>query len=205
MSGGEAAEAAAEVGEPGGMSDRTAKVVLLVVAVGAMWGIVVVFPWVAYFVAGILACRGWDKAHAWRARRSEDVPADDDEGADEVDIVAVLQQLERSVLLTELRAETGLPDTKAVKALLSAADIPWKGVRTPAGNGPGVHKDDIPVVSPVADDPHEERCCCRSEANNNTNNDREEEPEEGLRVERIGASGMIVYDPSDTVRHHRVK
>ncbi|WP_145877516.1 hypothetical protein [Streptomyces sp. BK340] len=188
------------------MSERTAKVIVLLVAAGALVGVVIAFPYIAYFVAGILACRGWDKARAWRAHRAETEPAEDDEEADEVDIVEALQQLGRSVLLTELRAEAGLPDTKTVKTLLGEAGIPWRaGVRTSAGNGPGVHQDDIPASSLVADGDHGERCCCRSDANANTNNDCEEEPEEGLRVQRIGTDGYILYDPKDTVRHHRVK
>lgn len=211
MSGGEKEpEVEVEVAEteeaaPRQMSERTAKAIVLVVAAGALVGVVIAFPYVAYFVAGILTCRAWDKARARHARRTHEEPAEE-ESAEDVDIVDVLQQLDRSMLLTELRDDLELPDTKAVKALLGAASIPWRaGVRTSAGNGPGVHKDDIPASSPVVGDTHGERCCCRSDANANTNNADEEQPEEGLRVQRIGSDGYILYDPKDTVRHHRVK
>jgi hypothetical protein len=61
-----------------------------------------------------------------------------------------------SVLLTRLAAELAAshpgwePSTKAVRALLAGADIPVRdGVRTPHGNGPGVHHQDVPpLLSP---------------------------------------------------------
>ena len=92
-------------------------------------------------------------------------------------------------------------DTKAAKCLLNADNIPWKGVRTSHGNGPGVHKNDIPpaLPSPAAGS-HGEGCCCRSD--DNTNNSPKQEPEEGVRVEAIGQAGTLLRDPTEAHRHH---
>ena len=202
----EAVEEQEAAGEPRQMSDRTAKAILAVIGLGVMWGIVVAFPWVAYVLVGILACRAWDKARAWRTGRAEEEPSEEDESVAEVDIVALLQQLDRSVLLTELRDDLGVADTKAVKALLAEAGVRWReGVRTPAGNGPGVHQDDIPAPSPVDDGSPEECCSCRSAANANANNAHEGASGEGLRVETIGQAGAVIRDPADAVRYHRVE
>ncbi|MFJ8470595.1 hypothetical protein [Kitasatospora sp. NPDC094011] len=66
-----------------------------------------------------------------------------------------------SVLLTQLASDLAAdhPDweasTKAVRTLLTAAGIPVRGgVRTPDGNGPGVHHEDVPPLpSPSAPTP----------------------------------------------------
>lgn len=62
------------------------------------------------------------------------------------------------VLLTRLAAALGAahpgwePSTKAVRALLAEADIPIRaGVRTAAGNGPGVHHSDVPALPSPTD------------------------------------------------------
>jgi hypothetical protein len=202
----EAQEQADEAGESGGMSERTAKAVLLGIAAGALFGVIAAFPWIAYVIVGILGTLGWQKTAGWRARR-RDADEDEPEG-EEPDVGEALRRLvgdDKGVLLTRLRDDLELPDTKAVKALLAAEGIPWKAVRTREGNGPAVHQDDIPAVpSPVAEG-HGGGCCCRSHGNTNGNNSGEEEPEEGLRVVRIGTDGKIVYDPKDTIRHHTVQ
>jgi DNA-binding MarR family transcriptional regulator len=58
--------------------------------------------------------------------------------------VARLVGDDRGVLLTTVRERFGLGDTKAVRDLLDKADINVRpGVRTPKGNGPGVHRYDV--------------------------------------------------------------
>jgi len=184
-------------------------VLLAIAAVGVLVlkAVVVAAPYVAYFVTGVLVTLGVQKA---RARWGKDLKAhaDRDEGEEE-QLPGVGEALRRlvgddnGVLLTHLRDHLGLPDTKAVKRLLDADSIPWKGVRTSHGNGPGVHKNDIPPApSPYAADSHGEGCCCRSGDNANTNNSPEEEPEEGLHVEAIGQAGTLVHDPTEASRHH---
>ena len=113
--------------------------------------------------------------------------------AEPVDIVAVLQALGEGgngVLLTALREAADLPDTKAVRALLDEAGIRVRaGVRTPAGNGPGVHGSDIPTPSPTASHPSSERCLCSSGGTNANANNRPD----------------IVQDPHNPHRWHVVK
>ncbi|MFB8419003.1 hypothetical protein ACFC63_26215, partial [Streptomyces albidoflavus] len=192
--------------EAGGMSERTARLVLVAVLLLAMWGVVAAVPETAYVVVGVLLCLAWQRATRWFARRRQD---DEDEPAAEEapDVAAALRTLSgdgRHVLLTELQKAVGAPDTKAVRTLLKAAGIRVRsGVRTPAGNGPGIHQDDIPAPSPAESDAHSDACCCRSGNNTNANNAPEDPSQKGLRVEPIGLAGAVVRDPADAARRHQ--
>lgn len=198
------------VGEETEQPSRVAGVFVLLVLVGvavlALKVIVTVAPYTAYFVAGILACLGWQRVRGWVAKRRG--PEAEDE--EEPDVVEALQHLGRngdSVLLTQLRKRLRVADTKAVKKLLKADGIRWRdGVRTSAGNGPGVHHEDIPAPPPQEVAPSESGCSCSSGPTTPTPTTApEEEQGEGLRVEPIGQAGAIIRDPADTVRHYRVK
>lgn len=154
--------------------NRAAIGCLAVIGASFAGTIVIVVPETAYYTAGLLTAAGVRRARTWVAGRRRTVSDETDE-AEQVDIVAVLQQLGEDgdhVLLTRLREAADLPDTKAVRTLLDEAGIPVRaGVRTPGGNGPGVHADDIPTPSPTTSDPSPGRCLCSSEAANaNTNN-----------------------------------
>ncbi|MFB7421640.1 hypothetical protein ACFC1L_44655 [Streptomyces sp. NPDC056210] len=186
-------------------SSRAAGGCVLVIGLGIAGGAVYAVPELGYTVAGALAVVGASKARTWAAGRRDADEAEVDE-QEPVDIVTVLQDLGEGgqhVLLTALKDTAGLPDTKAVRALLDAAGIPIrKGVRTPGGNGPGVHTDDIPPIEATPS----ERCLCRSGATANTNNTSESGPEKGFRVERTGQAGITVYDLSEThQRRHAAK
>lgn len=187
-----------EAGESGGMSERTAKAVLVVVACGALWGLVAAFPWIAYVVVGVLGCLGWQKVRGWAGRRGS---AEEDAEPEELDVVEALQHLGQkgdSVLLTQLQKRLGAADTKAVKALLDGAGVRWRdGVRTPAGNGPGVHQEDIPAPPPREETPSESGCSCSSEPTTPT-------PTTGPTVAAIGLAGVVVKDGSEVSRSHRV-
>ena len=195
-----------EQGEPSRIAGWLVGLVLIGLAILALKALVTAFPYVAYYVAGLLTCWGWSKGRSRLARRDDDQEHED--VAVEIDIAGALRRLSgetgSSVLLTALRDHLKLPDTKAVKALLDEAGIPHKAVRTPTGNGPGVHNADIPPAPSPAGQPHDERCCCRSGDNANANNATGEGAEEGFRVVPIGNDGRIVYDPADTNRHHAV-
>ncbi|MFC7842513.1 hypothetical protein [Streptomyces sp. NPDC057382] len=187
--------------EPGQMSERTARFILLAVLLLAMWGIVAALPETAYIIVGVLGTLGVQRARSWRTARRTEPAAEETKP----DVAAAMHRLvgdDRGVLLTRLRDDLGAADTKTVRALLDAAGIPVRpGVRTREGNGPGVHTDDIPTPPPTPSD----GCCCSSDANTNTNSGAERGSREGLRVERIGQSGYILRDPADTVRHHKVR
>ncbi|MFF7949118.1 hypothetical protein [Streptomyces griseorubiginosus] len=205
MSGGEATEALSEEAEePRQMNERTAKAIIFVIAAAVLWGLVVAFPWVAYVVVGVLGTLGWLRARAWITDHRSS--RDDEPEEEQPDVVEALQHLGQrgdSVLLTRLRKHLRVADTKTVKALLKDEGIRVRtGVRTPAGNGPGVHHEDIPAPPPAVESGHGDGCCCRSEPTTPTPTTG---PEEGLRVVPLGLEGKIVYDPKDTVRHHRVK
>uniref|UniRef100_UPI000AF2B757 hypothetical protein n=1 Tax=Streptomyces graminilatus TaxID=1464070 RepID=UPI000AF2B757 len=135
----------AEAGEPDRMSERTAKLILTVILLGAMWAIVVVLPETAYIVTGVLATLGWQKARTWREKHPTNYGQDEEEAPP--DVAEALRRLvgdDNGVLLTRLRDDLQLPNTKIVKTLLDHQRIPFKAVRTREGNGPAVHTKDIP-------------------------------------------------------------
>jgi hypothetical protein len=149
----EQAEAAVEETgpEPREMSDRTAKGILLLVAVGALWGIVAAAPWVAYVVVGILLDRGWSKAKTrgllGRQRGEQGGGEPDDSKATEKNLVEALHKMAAPhVFLSALAAELDLSKEEA-RAALEELDIPIRrAVRIGDGTGVGVHKDDIPPL-----------------------------------------------------------
>lgn len=162
------------VGEPDG-SSRAAGRCVVAIGISGLLGACYAYPDFGTFVAGSVATVAVGKGRQWVAKRCQDAPEEGEPEAEPVDIVAVLQALGEGgngVLLTALREAAGLPDTKTVRTLLAEADVRVRaGVRTPAGNGPGVHADDIPAPSPTTSDPSQAGCLCSSGATNaNTNN-----------------------------------
>ncbi|MDR3084288.1 MAG: hypothetical protein LBV60_25810 [Streptomyces sp.] len=99
----------------------------------------------------------------------------------------------RGVLLTALTGPLAAADTRAVRTLLTEAHIPIRpGVRTPGGNGPGVHRDDLP--SPTR--PPGDVVAAGQAANTNANNTPTVESREGM---------TIITDPADTHRRHDLR
>lgn len=200
-------EAGEEEDKPSRVAGALALLLLAGVACLILKAVVTVAPYTAYFVAGILFCLGWQRARSWVAGRRESA-GEEDEEAEFPDVAEALMDLGRrgdSVLLTQLRKRLRVADTKAVKALLKDEGIRVRaGVRTPVGNGPGVHHEDIPAPSPVVAG-HGEGCCCTSGPTTPTPTTGPEGAGEGLRVVPIGTDGKIVYDLKDTIRHHHVK
>jgi hypothetical protein len=197
MTGQEQEAQAQDAGEQ--RKERAAAGCLTAIGVTFAGTLAITVPETAYYTAGLLTAASVRRARTWVARRRHD----DEEQAEPVDIVAVLQDLGKGgehVRLTQLQEAAGLPDTKTVRALLDEAGIPIRpGVRAGGKNGPGVHADDIPPLEATPSD----GCLCRSDANANTNNDGGEEPQKGFRVEHTGQAGTTVYDLSEThSRHH---
>lgn len=184
-------------------TNRLAGGCVLAVTTAAAGGVVVTVPEAGYFVAGLMAAAAVRKARGWSASRRRE-PAEEQPEAEPADVVAILQQLGEGghhVRLTQLQEAAGLPDTKAVRALLDKAGIPVRpGVRAGGKNGPGVHHDDVPAPLPADDSPSRGRCLCRSDANTNTNNEAPERAGEGLRVDPIGQAGTVITDPTETQR-----
>ncbi|MFF1903360.1 hypothetical protein [Kitasatospora sp. NPDC058218] len=92
-----------------------------------------------------------------------------------------------SVLLTRLAADLGAAhpswtgSTKAVRALLSEARVPFReGVRTPDGNGPGVHHQDVPPLLSPPGTPVVANVGPGQSANANANNTDEWSTREGF-------------------------
>ncbi|MFE4796196.1 hypothetical protein ACFRFL_14030 [Streptomyces sp. NPDC056708] len=88
------------------------------------------------------------------------------------------------VLHTALAQHLQLPHTKAVKRVLGEAGITHRpGVRTPAGNGPGVHHTDFPPLPPSQEGGQGSGVVAGQTANANANN-AANVPEEGLGAYR---------------------
>ncbi|MGW4560082.1 hypothetical protein ACWEOV_41705 [Streptomyces sp. NPDC004365] len=186
-------QAAEEPGEPGPGAQRAARIVLFAVGALAMWGIVAALPEIAYVLVGVIGTVGSQRARAWWVRHHGD-----DEPAGAVpDVAAALWAVAgpgRSVLLTELRDQLGVGDTKVVRALLSEAGVPVRsGVRTVAGNGPGVHRDDLPPP-PLP----------RS-ASPESGVGAGQEPTPTPTTEPLGLAGVVVKDGSETSRRYRIR
>ncbi|MFI8300006.1 hypothetical protein ACIGCZ_29180 [Streptomyces nigra] len=191
-------EPAEQIEEPEEEEDdepsRAAKAAVIVILAVILWRVVAALPELAYVIVGILGTLGWQQLQARRAARTEANEAKEE--AATPDVGEALRRLigdGNGVLLTRLQRDLKLPNTKAVKALLEDAGIEWKaGVRTPHGNGPGVHKTAIPPALSPAEHSHGDGCCCRSGANANANGGGGEGAGEGIRVEHIGHSGQIL-------------
>ncbi|MGW6459125.1 hypothetical protein ACWF94_24915 [Streptomyces sp. NPDC055078] len=122
---------------------------------------------------------------------SEDPEEDPEEGEEEAqaapsheDVIRALHYLYRGgsgVLNTALAQHLQLPHTRALKEVLTEVGItPRPGVRTPAGNGPGVHRDDFPPLPFSQKDPQGSGVAAGQTANVNANN--AESGPEGLGV-----------------------
>ena len=181
--------------------ERAAMGCLLVIAIGAGGAVAVAVPETAYYAAGLGTAAAVRKVRIWAAGRREKAAEEPDE-EERVDIVAALHELSpagaANVRLTQIVEATGLPDTRAVRALLADANIPIKEVRTGGKVGQGVYASAIPRSCGAPPD----GCWCALTSNNNTNNDGREGPREGFRVEHTGQAGITVYDLSETHRYH---
>jgi hypothetical protein len=194
--GGVEPEKVEEPGESAGMSERTAKLILAFVALAALAAIVIVFPYVAYFVAGIMACRGWQKTRGWIGRRQrsgdETTPPAGEVTAE--DVVETLHEVANpNVFLADFAAAFDL-DTGAARALLEGHEVRVRrAVRNGESTGVGVHKDDLPPLPrPVQETP-----VGGVDQGQPTN-------QQGLSSEPIGLAGVVVKDGSETGRRHRV-
>lgn len=115
------------------------------------------------------------------------------------DLVRALHALvedSSGVLHTALRDRLRYPSTRAVREALEAAHIPSRsGVRAVGGNGPGVHRRDIPPLPPPREGSPGRSLSQVNAANNNANNGGEGSGE-GLAVD--GSEGERKY-PFDVV------
>ncbi|MCG7203975.1 hypothetical protein [Streptomyces arenae] len=190
-------------GEEDESTGRGPAVALTVLGAVAAWRLIATFPEVALAAAGSLGTIGVQQARARWATRGAGTGSEG-EDVEPPDVGEALRRLvgdDKGVLLTVLQKDLGLPDTKAVKALLEAEGIPWKSGRTREGNGPSVRAESIPPAPSPAADSHGDGCCCRSGDNNNANTTVPSSAGERSRVRRI-RSARALYDPNDNVRRH---
>ncbi|MET7457695.1 hypothetical protein ABZT03_38770 [Streptomyces sp. NPDC005574] len=160
-------------------------------------------PHVARFAIPAIVV-GWCVAAWCHAPAEADEPNEDSEDGptepdpqDVTDLVRDLIGTDTGILLTALCQPLHAPSTRTVRELLDAAGLPVRpGVRTVLGNGPGVHRKDLPAPPPPADPTPFEAVAAGEDANANANN--------ALRVE--SREGMtIINDPADWHRTHSLK
>lgn len=159
--------------------------------------------WIPYGLA-VACAAAWMHAPKQAERPAEEADdettGEDPTGPDSEDVVDLLRDLigdDRGVLLTALRGPLHAADTRAVRETLHAAGIEWrKGVRTEAGNGPGVHRDDLPPLPPIEGSAPVGSLTCTNDANTNANNTLRVESREGM---------TIITDPADRHRAHSLK
>lgn len=103
----------------------------------------------------------------------------------------------RGILLTGLRQPLHAADTRAVREVLATAGIKVReGVRTAGGNGPGVHRDDLPAPSPPPPTASAGGVAAGEGTNANANNKLRVESREGM---------TIISDPAERYRAHSLK
>ena len=185
------------------MSERTAKVIVIVIAVGAVWGLVAAFPWIAYVIVGILLAIGWQKVRDRFTPTSteETSTVESDEYPEEPpllteeDVVRALHRMAAPhVFLSSLAAELDLTK-EATRAVLEELHVPVRrAVRVGESTGVGVHKDDLP---PLPQDPE-------TDPVDGVDQEQPTNQQTGVRVERTDG-GLRIYDLNDAHRHHRVK
>ncbi|WP_151480639.1 hypothetical protein [Streptomyces albicerus] len=179
------AEETEPAGEPDGMSESVARAILTLVAGLAVWGLVAVFPEIAYVIVGILCTLGWQKARRWIAQRRPE-PADEPKEEallTEAEVIRALHFLAApNVFLSALSAELCL-SVEATRAVLEELNIRIRrAVRVADTTGVGVHKDDIPPLPhPSSETPVEP-----VDQGQPTN-------QQGVTVELLGQSGRIVH------------
>lgn len=140
---------------------------------------------------------------AWVAGRSDEEDGDEDQdadGPDGADMADIVRELGTGtgVLLTRLRDQlleeypgTGWT-TKDVRGLLAADQVRVReGVRVSgAGNGPGVHRDDVPApLSPATPPPPVGVVAAGQSANTNSNN---------VTVVRSAGGAQVTVTPAGT-------
>lgn len=186
-----------EPGEQTRGSERAARLVLTVVLLLAMWGIVAAVPETAYVVVGVLGTFAWQRANRWIRRRSDDadeVQADDEEPGEP--LAETMHRIAAPhVFLADLADARGL-SKDVTRALLEALGIRVRrAVRNGSRTGVGVHRDDLPPLP---------RPIERGPVGGVDLQQQHNQHGQGIRVERTDG-GLILYDLSETQRHHRVQ
>jgi hypothetical protein len=187
--------AAEETGESGGMSERTARAILTLVAMLAAWGLVAAFSEIAYVIVGVIGTLGSQKARRWVVHRRGEPDEDDEDQAEErrETIAETLHRLAAPNVFLADFAEARLMSVESARAVLEALDIRVRrAVRNGDKTGVGVHRHDIPPLP----QPLSERPVDPVDQGQPTN-------QQGVRIERTDG-GFIVYDFADTHRHHGV-
>jgi hypothetical protein len=139
-------------------------------------------------------------AAAWYMAPDDDQTDEPDSEPDVQDVTDLVRDLigdDTGILLTALCKPLHAADTRAVRGLLAGAGIPVRpGVRTAGGNGPGVHRKDVPPPSPPPAEAPVGDVAAGEDANANTNNKLRVESREGM---------TIINDPADQHRAHSLK
>jgi hypothetical protein len=189
----EPVEVAGEEEKPSRIAGALVLLVLAGVGIVVLKVVVTAFPYVAYFVAGALACWGWQKARGWLAHRRGSGPESSGSSGrvTREDVVETLHAVANpNVFLADFAAAFDL-DTTAGRALLEGQEIRVRrAVRNGESTGVGVHRDDVPPLPrPLSDTP---------ERGVDLHNQRP-------TVEAIGLAGVVVKDGSETARRHRIQ
>lgn len=160
-------------------------------------------PWlnaIVVAVSGLVVLAARRRAAGEKPDEEADVDEDEEERAlpEAADMVDILRELGTGtgVLLTALRDQLlhEFPGyawtTKDVRVLLAEAGVRVRGVRVAgAGNGPGVHREDVPApLSPAPSDAPVGVVAAGQNANTNTNNVTVVRSAEGAQITVTPAS-----------------
>lgn len=167
---------------PGEWREAVARWVIATIAVAVATTAVVLHPWLRWALAAGALALALAAAHRRHSDQNNDQEPDEDDeeeppAPDPADMADIVRELgtDTGVLLTALRDQLQAEydghgwTTKDVRALLAEAGVRVReGVRvTGAGNGPGVHRDDVPPPLPQ---PPVGVVAAGQDTNTNTNN-----------------------------------
>ncbi|MEV0915437.1 hypothetical protein AB0I93_14350 [Streptomyces sp. NPDC049967] len=190
---------------PGEWREAMARWVIATIALAVATTALVLHPWLRWTLAAVALALALAAAHRHRTDQNNDQEPDDEDeelpAPDAADMADIVRELGTGtgVLLTGLRDQllTEYPGTgwttKDVRGLLAADGVRVReGVRVSGvGNGPGVHRDDVPAPLPAPTPPPSVGVVAAGQGTNtNTNN---------VTVTRHAEGAQITVTPTRTL------
>lgn len=183
---------------PGDLREAVQRICWAVFCAFILGSVLVAAPSIMWW----LAC-GWCCAAVYASRPQPTGEGEIEEAGLDVDelVTALHEVADPHVHLVPL-AEYLDTTTTVVRTALTEAGIEVAGGVRMEGRGvsTGVRAADIPPLPEGAPSVHDGALTC----DNNSNNSDPASPEEGLCVEAIGQSGLIVRDPAEITRRYEV-
>ncbi|MEI5100318.1 hypothetical protein RB200_19545 [Streptomyces sp. PmtG] len=177
-----------------------------------LWLLVRAVPWLLWALVALWCWAAWRSGRALAERPAEPSTGPSGEAVqgpvlDPDTVARALHDLASpGVHIVPLARALGATTQTARTALREMGVPVADGVRMQGrGVSPGVRAADMPPLPAAPAHGAPSVVAAGQASNNNSNNTPGPTRREGLRVEHIGASGRLVTDPTETIRHHKVR